>query len=61
MNPLEVPLALFAFVGIVAIVPVWMWYVGEYAGQLQPEARFLAQFALPCLVALFLASWIQTG
>jgi hypothetical protein len=61
MNVLEVPFALFAFCGIVAVVPVWMYYVETYASGLQPEARFLAQFAMPAILLLFIASWFQPG
>lgn len=59
MNPLEVPLALFAFFGFVAVVPVWMWFVSNYSSSLPPEATFLAQLTLPATVMLFLASWFQ--
>lgn len=61
MNVLEAPFALFAFFAIVAVVPVWIHYVETYGSALQPEARFLAEFALPAILALFIASWFQPG
>lgn len=59
VNILEVPLALFAFIGFVIVVPGWMWFVSNYTGQLPPETTFLAQLSLPATVMLFLASWFQ--
>lgn len=53
--------ALFAFAGIVAVVPVWMYFVNEYAPTLPTEARFMATLALPTLIALFIVGWIQPG
>jgi hypothetical protein len=63
MNPFDFPFALIAFFGLVAVVPVWMFFVFRYppAQALPMEARFLATLTLPAVVALFAASWLQTG
>lgn len=61
MNVLEAPLALFAFLGVVAVLPAWGYYIETYAYDLPAEAQFLATFALPSLLVLFLASWFQPG
>lgn len=61
MNPLELPLALFALFGIVAVTPVWLWFVAEYGAQLPAEARYIAQMAFPMLLLLFVAGWVQPG
>ena len=61
MNALNLPFALFAFFGFVAVVPPWMYFVGEYGDGLPAEARFLAQLVLPATVALFIVSWINPG
>lgn len=59
MNPWKVPFALFAFLGIVAVLPGWFHFVNTYGSELQMEARFLAQFTLPALALLFLGSWFR--
>lgn len=61
MNAFEFPFALFAFLGFVAMVPVWIWFTDTYTQGLPPEPTFLAQFVLPVTVALYLSSWLQTG
>lgn len=61
MNPYNMGVALFAFCGLVAVVPAWMWFVNEHAPGLPTEARFMATFALPVVILLFIAGWIQPG
>lgn len=58
MNPYRLPMALIAFIGIVAVVPAWMWFVAEYSAQLPTETAWLAAFSLPAIVMLFLVSWL---
>lgn len=59
MNPIKLPLALFGFFGFVAVVPVWIYFVQQYSGNLSPESQFISQLVLPATVLLFLASWLQ--
>lgn len=59
MNVMRLPFALIAFLTFVALIPAWMYFLGEYATQLPPEAQFLAEFVLPATLLLTLASWVQ--
>lgn len=59
MNVYELGFAMLTFFAIVAVLPAWMWFLGEHASSLPTEARFLAQLSLPALCALFLASWLR--
>lgn len=61
MNPEEFPLALFAFLGFVAAVPVWMFFFQAHATGLPTEVQFLAGLVLPASVGFFLASWVSPG
>lgn len=59
MNPLELPLALFAFFAFVAVAPAWFYFVHEYGAGLPAESYYLAQLVFPVAVALFIAGWVQ--
>lgn len=59
MNAFELGFALLTFFAIVAVIPAWMWFLGNYTAGLPTEARFLAQLSLPALVAMFVASWVS--
>lgn len=61
MNVYQIGFALLTFFAIVAVLPAWMWFLGEYGSRLPTEAHFLAQLMLPALSALYLASWINPG
>lgn len=61
MNPWKFPLALIAFMGFVAVLPPWMYFLDQYSGRLQTEEQFLIGLVLPFLVLLFIASWVQPG
>lgn len=61
MNALEFPFALFAFISLVALIPGIYYFVGEYAPKLPPEAQFMATFAMPAIVMLFVAGWVEPG
>lgn len=63
MNVFDFPFALFAFLGFVAVVPAWVWFVTQHSGAaaLQLEAQFLVALALPATAGLFLAGWLQPG
>lgn len=57
----ELPFALLAFLAVVAVTPVWVWFAWEssFAAALTTEARFLAGLALPAMLLLMLASWVE--
>jgi len=63
VNAFELPFALIAFLGFVAIVPAWMWFLSTYppAQSLSMESRLLANLVLPATVMLMLASWLEGG
>lgn len=56
---MQIPFALLGFLGLVAVVPVWVHFYDAYSGPLTTEAEFLAGLILPMMIALFLASWVQ--
>lgn len=53
--------AIVAFLGFVAIWPVWSYFSGAYTGAMPDYLRFLVGLVPPATVALFLASWAQPG
>lgn len=61
MNPLELPIALFTFLTIVAVIPAWLYFVDTYASGMPAEPTFLARFSLPAVLLFFLASWLAPG
>jgi len=63
MDVFEFPFALMAFLGFVAIVPPWMWFISQYPSvqNLSLPSQFLINMLLPALVLLGLASWIEGG
>ena len=61
MNPLRMPIAMFAFLAFVAVVPAWMFFVDNFTSSLSTETSFLATLVLPATAALFLAGWVQPG
>jgi hypothetical protein len=63
VNVFELPFALIAFLGFVALVPAWMWFLATFppAQNLSAESRLLANFVLPATVMLTLASWLEGG
>jgi hypothetical protein len=60
MSPYRLPLALLTFIGIVALAPVWMHYIGT-ATSLKPADQLLAGLTLPAFALLYLASWLNPG
>lgn len=52
------PIAILAFVGLVAVAPAWMWFTGEYTTDLPTETAFLVRFSLPAVSLLFAGSWL---
>jgi len=61
MSPYSFPLALFAFFGFVAIIPVWMWFLNDRLPGLPLEFQFIAGLVLPAMLLVFLGSWMQPG
>lgn len=56
---MQFPFALFAFLGFVAILPVWTHFLDVYGAGLTTEAQFIAGMILPMMLLLYLASWLQ--
>jgi hypothetical protein len=56
---MQLPFALFAFFGFVAILPVWGYFLNTYGPGLTTEAEFIAGMVLPMMLLLFIASWLQ--
>lgn len=63
MNAFELPFALLAFLGFVAVVPAWMWFISHYpsVNNLSIESQFLVNLVLPASAALLLVSWLEGG
>jgi len=63
MNVFELPFALLAFLGFVAVVPAWVWFTTQYppVHSLSTASQFLVHLSLPASAALLLASWVGGG
>jgi len=61
MSPYRFPLALFTFFGLVAVVPVWVWWLTNHTAGLKPASQFLAGLTLPGFILLYLAGWLDSG
>ena len=61
MNPIRFMFALFAFLAVVMVTPVWMYYVWDYGTDLPMEAQWIAGFTLPALALFLLAGWFEGG
>ena len=60
MKPWSIGFALLAFLMIGAVAPVWYYFVTSSPGVqgLSMESQFLASFALPAVLLLFLGGWL---
>lgn len=58
MNPEQLPIAILAFIGLVAIIPAWIHFIGAFTGDMPPESAWLARFSLPAVALLFAGSWL---
>jgi len=58
MNPQKLPFALLAFIGLVAVVPVWLHFAGSYTPSMPPATTWIARFSLPATAMLFVAGWM---
>lgn len=61
MNWFEFPFALFAILGVAAVVPPWIYFLNEFTGGMSGPSQFLAWLALPAILLLFLSSWLEPG
>lgn len=61
MKAFDIGYALLAFLGVVAVAPIWYWFAIEspYVASLSTEGQFLAAFTLPATMLLLLAGWVQ--
>jgi len=58
MTPERLPIAIVAFIGLVAIVPAWLHFVGVYTADMPAESAWIARFSLPAVALLFAGSWL---
>jgi len=58
MNAQQLPIAIIAFIGIVALVPAWLHFTGEYTGSMPAATAWIARFSLPAVALLFVGSWL---
>ena len=63
MDVFEFPFALLAFLGFVAVVPPWMWFISQYpsVSNLSLPSTFLVNLVLPATILLGIASWLEGG
>lgn len=54
----RVPFAIVAFLGFIALLPVWVWFMNE-SFVLPNKDSFLATLILPAALLLFITSWIK--
>jgi len=59
MSPFRFPLAMLSFFGVVAIAPVWVWFLNNHLNSVPPAGRFIAGLSLPGFVLLFIAGWLS--
>jgi len=53
--------ALLGFLGLVAVVPIWRYFIGPRASGFPVEVQFLAALTLPATIAIYLASQVSPG
>lgn len=58
MRPQDLPVAIVALLGIVAVVPAWTHFTMENQALAGSDA-FLAALVLPAAVLMFTASWVK--
>lgn len=61
MNPVRFWFAIFAMLGLVIVVPGWMYFVNDMTGSLNTEIQFLLLMVLPFTILFTMASWISPG
>lgn len=56
-------LALIAFLGMVAVVPAWMFFTYQHPAlsAVSTETRFMFMLVMPVTSMLLLASWFNPG
>jgi uncharacterized membrane protein len=61
LNVYRLPFAILAFLALVMVIPVLMFYVGTTVGTTRPTVQFLITMFPAALALLALTSWIQPG
>lgn len=59
LSPTATIYALLAFLGFVAVVPAWIFWVESSTAALSYEATFLATLVLPATVLLYITGWVN--
>lgn len=58
MNALQFFIPIFAIIGLAIVAPTWMHFMGEL-GDFPAHVEFLLGLAMPVLVLLLGASWLE--
>jgi len=58
VNAAQLPVALLAFVAILAMIPPWMHFIGEFSAGMPTASAWIARFTFPAVVLLFVGSWV---
>lgn len=63
MNVFELPFAFLAFLGMVMVMPAWIWFTTTFdpVSSLSIESTLLMHLVLPATAMLLLASWLEGG
>ena len=59
MSPYNIMFALLTFLGLVAVTPAFMYFVGLRASSMPDYTLVLVNLVLPAMTALYLTSWLQ--
>lgn len=58
MNPSQLPVALLAFVALVALTPAWLHFSSTMTSSMPPATAWVARFTLPSVALLFVGGWM---
>jgi len=61
MSPVQFWWALLTVAGVVMVAPAWTHFSGAMLSELPTEVRFFGTIALPFLILLTGASWLEPG
>lgn len=61
LTPTAAVYMLIGFLGFVAFLPTWIYWVDNYTAGLGYESTFLASFILPATLILFIAGWLEAS
>lgn len=59
MNPYRLPFGLLAFLGLVAVMPVLMYFVEDHLTSVPTEFTFILGMAVPAITLIAVSSWLQ--